>query len=83
MKVAVDHDDTVDHHRQADLFVVEGLVADMEDQVCLGLGDKPHGSVGGSDLRVRSGVHTLRGPAADESPQSEGEGEAHGHKYGT
>lgn len=44
VEAAVDHGDTVDRHDHADLLVIEGLVADMEDQVCLGLADEPCGN---------------------------------------
>lgn len=87
MEVAVDHRDTVDDRGQADLLVVEGLVTDIQDKLCLCFVNEPDVGVGGGDIRVRSGIDALFLAAANKSPPGEGEGEgkseAHTHKYGT
>lgn len=54
VQVSVDHGEAIDSHGQSDLVVVEGLVADIEDEVRLGLADEPYRGVGGDDLWVRS-----------------------------
>jgi hypothetical protein len=68
LDVALNHGDSADHHRQPDLFVVEGLVADIEDELWLGFVAELRSGVGGGHLGLNSRVSAnVQPPAALEA----------------